>query len=145
MTGVNGFVSPRRPARSEPARSEPAGSEPAGPDAGTQPVVRPYAVTSGRTRPAKGSFELTTIIMAKRAASVPDSGHGPEHLAIIRMCCRPRSVAEIVAYLELPHSVVAVLLGDLLRLDLITVGQPQPADALSDETLEALVEGLRSI
>lgn len=136
MTGVGRFRSPQIR----------AGSDPGWADADTQPVVRPYAVTSGRTRPTRGSFDLTAIVAATRPVSALGSGHGPEHVAIIRMCQQPRSVAEVVAYLDLPHSVVAVLLGDLLHLDLIAVRQPQPADArLSDETLEALLAGLRAL
>lgn len=108
-------------------------------------MVRPCAAVPSRARPALAPFELTTVAVAKEDASLPDPARAPEHLAIIQLCCRPRSVAEIVAYLELPHSIVAGLLADLLRLDLIMVGQPRPADALSDETLEALLEGLRSL
>lgn len=121
-------------------------SDPLWVDADAQPVVRPYAMTFGRTRPAKGSFDLTAIIAANRPASALGSGHGPEHVAIIRMCQQPLSVAEVAAYLDLPLSVVRVLLGDLLNLDLIVVRQPQPASVrLSDETLEALLDGLRAL
>jgi hypothetical protein len=113
-------------------------------DAG--PVVRPYAMTSGRTRPAKGTFDLVTIIAATRPAAALAPGWGPEHVATVEMSQRPISVAEIAAHLDLPISVVRVFLGDLLHADLITVGPSPPADRhFSDETLEAMLNGLRAL
>lgn len=110
------------------------------------PVVRPYAMTSGRTRPAKGTFDLVSIIKAARPASRMGPGYGPEHLAIIRLCQAPISVAEVAAYLDLPISVVRVFLGDLLYQELIIVRQPHfPGRQISDELLEAMIDGLRAL
>lgn len=110
------------------------------------PVVRPYAMTSGRTRPAKGTFDLVSIIVATRPVSMLRPGHSPEQVAIIRMSQRPIAVAEVSAHLDLPISVVRVILGDLLHSEMIMVRQPQPADVqFSDETLEAMLNGLRSL
>jgi hypothetical protein len=108
-------------------------------------VVRPYAVTSGRTRPRSGQFDLISIIAATRPAA-PGRGRGPEQLAILRLCQRPASVAEVAAGVDLPVSVVRVLLGDLLDEGQIAVRQPRPAgQQLSDETLEAMIDGLRAL
>lgn len=112
----------------------------------TGPVVRPYAVTSGRTRPAKGTFDLVSVIRATRAVSALDPGHSPEQLAVLRMSQRPISVAEVSAHLDLPLSVVRVVLGDLLHHELIVVRQPQfPGRRISDEILEAMLDGLRAL
>jgi len=62
-------------------------------DAG--PVVRHYAMTSGRTRPTRGEFDLITLIMAARAATASNAGLQPEHAAIVRLCQNPMSVAEL--------------------------------------------------
>jgi hypothetical protein len=110
------------------------------------PVVRPYTVTAGRTRPSRGRFNLISIIAATRPLPALGPERGPEQVAILRMCQRPLSVAEVAARLDLPLSVVRVLLGDLLDEALIAVRQPQPADQrLSDETLEAMIDGLRAL
>jgi len=115
-------------------------------DADAGPVVRPYAMTSGRTRPAKGTFDVVTIIVATRPASALAPGWGPEHMSTMEMSQQPISVAEIAAHLDLPISVVRVFLGDLLHADLITVGPSPPADRhFDDETLEAMLDGLRSL
>lgn len=110
------------------------------------PVVRPYAMTSGRTRPTKGTFDLVSIIKATRPATALGPGYGPEHLAIIRLSQGPISVAEVAAHLDLPISVVRVFLGDLLYQELIIVRQPHfPGRRISDELLEAMINGLRAL
>lgn len=112
----------------------------------TGPVVRPYAMTSGRTRPTKGTFDLVSIIGATRPASGLAPGHSPEQIAIVRMSQHPISVAEVAAHLDLPLSVVRVFLGDLLQMELIVVRQPQfPGRQISDELLEAMLDGLRAL
>jgi Protein of unknown function (DUF742) len=114
------------------------------PEAG--PVVRPYAMTSGRTRPAKGTFDLVSIIRATRPPSALQAGHSPEQVSIIRLTQHPISVAEVAAYLDLPLSVVRVFLGDLLQMELIIVRQPHfPDRQISDELLEAMLDGLRAL
>lgn len=113
-------------------------------DAG--PVVRPYAMTSGRTRPTKGTFDLVSLIRATRPTAALAPGHSPEHLTIIGLSQQPISVAEVAAHLDLPLGVVRVLLGDLLYLDLIEVRMPELLDGnLSDELLEAMLDGLRAL
>jgi Protein of unknown function (DUF742) len=113
-------------------------------DAG--PVVRPYAMTSGRTRPAKGRFDLVSIIAATRPAAALGPGYSPEHVAIIKVSQRPISVAEVAAHLDLPISVVRVFLGDLLHLDLIAVRQAHTSDhPYSNTTFEAMLDGLRAL
>jgi len=115
-------------------------------DADAQPVVRPYALTSGRTRPVGDVFDLMALIQAAGPPAALGPAHSPERVEIVRLSQRPLSVAELAARLDLPLSVVRVVLSDLRQLDLISVRLPQPADApLSDETLEALLEGLRAL
>ncbi|HCT77552.1 MAG TPA: DUF742 domain-containing protein [Micromonosporaceae bacterium] len=113
-------------------------------DAG--PVVRPYAMTSGRTRPAKGKFDLVALIAATRPATALRAGYSPEHVAIIQMSQRPISVAEVAAHLDLPISIVRVFLGDLLESELIVVRHAHPDDPpFSDAIFEAMLDGLRAL
>src|SRR5512134_4122363 len=88
------------------------------------PVVRPYAMTHGRTRPSHGDFDLITIVVAAQQTMPADAGFGPEHRAIMRRCQRPFSVAEIASHLDLPVGTIRVLLGDLLDARLIRVRPP---------------------
>jgi hypothetical protein len=113
-------------------------------DAG--PVVRPYAMTRGRTRPTSGEFDLIALIMATQPVPPGGGGLGPEHVAIIELCGRPQSVAEISAHLDLPVGIVRVLLGDLLVGGLILVREPRRTNAHpSEPVLKAVISGLRSL
>lgn len=110
------------------------------------PVVRPYAVTSGRTRPSRGSFDLVTTVAATCPPSALGPGRSPEHVAVVRMSQRPVAVAEIAARLDLPLSVVRVILGDLLHSGQIEIRHtPSPDAPISVETLEAMLHGLRAL
>jgi hypothetical protein len=111
------------------------------------PVVRPYAMTGGRTRPATGQFNLISLIAATPAASAAiGMGLGPEHVAITRICRSPLSVAEIAAHLDLPLGTVRVLLGDLLDHGLIVAQEPQPmAELATEDVFEAVINGLRAL
>ncbi len=115
-----------------------------GEDAG--PIVRPYAMTSGRTRPARGMFDLISIVMAVRPLSDQDTSVSPESAQILRYCRRPVSVAELAAHLDLPAGTVKVLLGDLLAQQLIVSRSPAPATGSPGQPiLEAVINGLRAL
>jgi hypothetical protein len=110
------------------------------------PVVRPYAMTRGRTRPSSGDFDLIALIVATQSVPASGSGLGPEHLAIVGLCGRPQSVAEISAHLDLPVGIVRVLLGDLLDGGFILVREPRRTAQLpSEPVLKAVISGLRSL
>jgi hypothetical protein len=110
------------------------------------PVVRPYALTRGRTRPTREGFDLIAIIVASATASFAPPGAGPEHLAILELCIRPLSVAEVSAKMRLPLGVVRVLLGDLLDQGLIVVRKPAPTNQSPDEhVLKEVLHGLKAL
>jgi hypothetical protein len=110
------------------------------------PVVRHYAMTSGRTKPRRGEFDLITLIMATRTPAQLDASIQPELSAIIRMCQNPISVAELATHLDLPAGTVRVLLGDLLDRGHIRTRSPAPAAQLPTERVfKAVLDGLRSL
>ena len=110
------------------------------------PVVRPYAVTRGRARPVAGKFDLISLVSTTRAVSTYDIGLGPEHLAIVALCHRILSVAEVAAHLDLPLGTVRVLLGDLLEWQFVRVIEPRPAPILTDDSIfEQVINGLRAL
>jgi hypothetical protein len=110
------------------------------------PVVRPYAMTHGRTRPSRGEFDLITIVVATQRSAPADAGLGPEHRAIMHRCQRPLSVAEIASQLDLPVGTVRVLLGDLLAESLIRSRPPGPTSNLPPEhVFKAVLDGLRAL
>ncbi|MEV2239381.1 DUF742 domain-containing protein [Micromonospora sp. NPDC049891] len=110
------------------------------------PVVRPYAVTGGRARPVTGTFDLISLVTATRKDVSPEIGLGPEHLAIVGLCQRMQSVAEIAAHLDLPVGTVRVLLGDLVARNLVQIREPHTTVGLPDHSIfEAVINGLRAL
>jgi Protein of unknown function (DUF742) len=115
------------------------------------PVVRPYALTGGRTDPA-GNTVLDLIAVV--AASGPTLGPaelaklGPEHRKLLSLCQAPVTVADVAADIALPLGVVRVLLADLIQQDKITVLPRRPARPQTSTDLDVLKEvldGLRAL
>jgi hypothetical protein len=115
-------------------------------DAEAGPVVRPYALTRGRTRPAGEPLDLIAIVTAVPRAKPDPLRLAPEHLALLRLGQRPASVAELAADLDLPVGVVQVLLADLREQSLITVHNPVPPAQLTDpRILREVADALRRL
>ncbi|MEU7636706.1 MULTISPECIES: DUF742 domain-containing protein [unclassified Streptomyces] len=117
-------------------------------DAG--PVVRPYAMTRGRTRTAaEGRLDLIALVIAESRSGEPiaDQTLSPEHVDIVELCREePQSVAELAAEFDLPVGVVRVLIGDLLDAGLVHVTRPVPPAELPDEqVLREVIDGLRAL
>jgi hypothetical protein len=107
-------------------------------------LVRPYAVTGGRTRPA-AEFHLITLVAA---TGRPLGDVTPEHTRILGACRRPASVAEISAHLRLPIAVIKILLADLLGWRAIVTRAPVafPDTVRPDRhVLEAVLNALRAL
>ena len=110
------------------------------------PVVRPYALTRGRTRPTGEALDLIALVTAVRGVEVNPAGLDPEHLALLRMCRLPASVADLAADLDLPVGVVQVLLADLRERSLIHVHHPTlPARLPDQRILREVADGLRRL
>jgi hypothetical protein len=88
-------------------------------------LVRPFALTRGRTRPSRADFTLISTVTAVDPPPVTAVRCQPEHSRILRLCAEPVAVAELAARLDLPVSVVVILLCDLLEAGRITVRPPR--------------------
>jgi Protein of unknown function (DUF742) len=113
------------------------------------PVVRPYAVTGGRTEPAGGKLlDLIAIIVASgRTVPAGDPmGLSPEHRRILRLCREPATVADVASDTALPLGVVRVLLADLILQGRITVLPQRPVDEQPRaDLLREVLDGLRAL
>ena len=113
-------------------------------DAG--PVVRPYAMTRGRTRPRGAGFELLAVVAVTGRAAADRRRLGPEHLRILRLCRLPTPVADVASDMAVPLGVVRVLLGDLRDDGLITVvGAPRREEIVREDVLQDVLDGLRTL
>ena len=113
-----------------------------------QPLVRPYAMTGGRTRPR---YQLAIEALVHTTAD-PSTLHGqlPEQQRICRLCYEIKSVAEISALLTIPLGVARILVADLAEAGLAAIHQPggddTNADGQPDVTLlERVLSGLRKL
>ena len=115
-------------------------------DAG--PVVRPYAVTGGRTEPADvEALDLLTVVVATGEPVADEPGRlTPEHRRILGMCGEQVTVVDIAAETALPVGVVRVLLADLILQGAITVMRKRPAgQRTGNDVLQEILNGLRAL
>ncbi|MGW6458163.1 DUF742 domain-containing protein [Streptomyces sp. NPDC055078] len=119
-------------------------------DADAGPVVRPYAMTRGRTSSAgQHRMDLIALVVPEPAADHPGNDQllSPEHVEIVERCeSAPQSIAELAAGLDLPVGVVRVLVGDLVEDELVHVTRPVPPAELPDvNILREVINGLRAL
>jgi Protein of unknown function (DUF742) len=112
-------------------------------DAEVGPVVRPFIVTGGRTRPTDERLRVETLVTALPSAlSAPLSF---ERRHIVELCQRPLSIAEIANSLAAPIGVVRVIIADLVAERYVTVEQPlNLRDSTSVHLLERIRDGVRA-
>lgn len=96
-------------------------------------LVRLFALTGGRTRPSRGDFTLITTVTAVDPPPARAPRPQPEQARILRRCGKPIAVAELAAHLDLPVSVVVIMLCDLLEAGLITAHPPHPVSPRSPD------------
>jgi Protein of unknown function (DUF742) len=124
-----------------PRKPEPA------PSGANNPLVRPYAMTGGRTRPR---YQLAIeALVSTTADPARMQGQLPEHQRICHLCREIKSVAEISALLSIPLGVARILVADLAEAGLVAIHQPggdETAGGQPDVTLlERVLSGLRKL
>ena len=108
-------------------------------------LVRPYAMTGGRTRSDTLGLDLITLVVAMHGAT--DLDVEPEYERIMSACQFPTSVVEVAAKVDLPLQVVKVLLSDLINQRLIIFRSPvtSTAEPPSQHVLQAVLDGIRKL
>jgi uncharacterized protein DUF742 len=122
-------------------------------DEPTGALVRPYAVTGGRTRPrldiAIEALVETTARGRTTSSQESSPSHGREQQYIVSLCDgRLQSLAEISARMSLPLGVARVLVADMAADGLVAVYEPTSLDgndAVGTELLERVLSGLRRL
>jgi hypothetical protein len=110
------------------------------------PVVRPYAVTKGRTLPTGGaSFGLIDVVIATSERQPEFLRLGPEHRRILSLCRRPTPVVDLTSEIDLPLGVVRVLLGDLASEGMVRVLSTQKQPMTDERLLRMVLDGLESL
>ncbi|RKE21308.1 DUF742 domain-containing protein [Streptomyces sp. TLI_171] len=113
-----------------------------------EPLIRPFAMTGGRTRP-RYELALEALVSAAvepaRLATLL-----PEHQRICSLCASDvKSVAEISALLGLPLGVARILVADLAEAGLVAIHQPAAGGESGNQPdvtlLERVLSGLRKL
>ncbi|MGW3499074.1 DUF742 domain-containing protein [Streptomyces sp. NPDC001020] len=131
----------------QPVQPQRRAPEPAPAGSSNNPLVRPYAMTGGRTRPR---YQLAIEALVHTTAQPHQmQGQLPEHQRICNLCREIKSVAEISALLTIPLGVARILVADLAEAGLVAIHQPggdESAGGQPDVTLlERVLSGLRKL
>lgn len=109
------------------------------------PVVRPYALTGGLTRPSGQRFDLLDLVGVVRRAPETMPPLAPEQTEVLRRCQIPAPLVDLAAGLDLPVGVVRILVSDLRERGLVTIHRAQPAGAGDLKILQEVLDGLRRL
>jgi hypothetical protein len=108
-------------------------------------LVRPYALTGGRTRAKVGDLPIEALIVS----AVPKNERGRlrhEARRIVDLCDTPISVAEVSARIHVPLGVARVLVGDLVADGLVEVHRMENGNGRPDvRLLERVLDGLQAL
>ncbi|GLW99527.1 DUF742 domain-containing protein [Microtetraspora sp. NBRC 16547] len=110
------------------------------------PLLRPYTITRGRTRPTGPEFDLMTIIRTAPSAFDRAAGLTPEHLRILDICQASTPLVDLASESGLSVNVLRILLGDLRDQGLITARPQASVGHLPEERiLLEVLQGLRAL
>ena len=108
------------------------------------PLVRPYAVTRGRTAARQHDLQLTSLVVTQQHYDqLAGAGLDYEHRQILAWCQSPLSIAEISSHLRLPLSVAKILVVDLLERNLLALRSAAVAPDV--RVLRAVIDGIRRL
>jgi hypothetical protein len=110
-------------------------------------MVRPYAVTRGRTVPDAGqAIGLIDVVVAVPGQPQSAAGRsGPEHRQLLARCDQAVTVVDLASDVDLPVGVVQVLLSDLSQQGLIRVATAHRGPVTSERVLRAVLHGLKAL
>ncbi|MEO5878393.1 MAG: DUF742 domain-containing protein [Streptosporangiaceae bacterium] len=115
-------------------------------DEAAGPVVRPYAISRGRTRPRGEPLDLVTILAGTGDDPPGRVRYSPEELRLLELCRSPCTVADLASDLNLPLGVVRVLAGDLVHQGLLEIRRQRPATARPDQRLlQKVLDDLKAL
>ncbi len=108
-------------------------------------LVRPYAVTRGRTK-ARYHLEIEAMVAASHYETGDLQRLSPEYQAILEFCRDWRSGAEVSAVLKLPLGVARILITDMAAENLVRIHQLDHDQGRPDvRLLERVLSGIRKL
>jgi hypothetical protein len=110
-------------------------------------LVRPYAVTRGRTEPRR-DIPIEGILVASQDALQEARFAGHDKYRIAALCeAQPQSLAELSALTRLPLGVTRVLVADMVADGLLSLHSAAPKNGFTErmDLLERVLSGLRKL
>jgi hypothetical protein len=110
-------------------------------------LVRPYALTAGRTESVV-ELAIEATVELQPSARKKSWPAGQMQSRIIEICESPQSVAEVSAKLSIPLGVTRVLIGDLISEGHLRPRATLTESASTDERrdlIERTLSGLRAL
>ncbi|MGH8873370.1 MAG: DUF742 domain-containing protein [Acidimicrobiia bacterium] len=114
-------------------------------------IVRPYAMTGGRTGAGLPMIALEALVAVTPAGMRMRGRFRWEAAEIIAMSRRETALIELAAMLDVPIGVVRVLVADLRGMGAVTITDPPPesvteTDELAHiDLLEKVLDGIKSL
>jgi hypothetical protein len=99
-----------------------------------EPVIRPFMLTGGRTRPRQEGLRIESLVQVRPGESLDRLRF--ETRRIVELCTQPVSLAELSGRMRVPLGVVRVLVSDLVSDGVLTKAER------ADHTI-ALLERIR--
>jgi hypothetical protein len=110
-------------------------------------LVRPYAVTRGRTEPRR-DIPIEAVLVANQSAVQEARFAGHDKYRIAVLCeAKPQSLAELSAHTRHPLGVTRVLVADMVADGLLTLHSAAPKTGFTERMnlLERVLSGLRKL
>ena len=106
-------------------------------------LIRPYAITGGRTG-GEVEIGLESQIQASTRASTHLGAYRWEAAQLIELVQTPMALIELAARLELPLGVARVLVADLISDGAVVLHQPVATQNFGS-LLERVLDGVRNL
>ena len=135
---------PRSPYPGMAAPQRQGGAQPGGDHEESSSLVRPYAITGGRTQP-RYQLPIEALVSTTAYAHGDLTRLTPECMAIVDLCGDWRSVAEISALLRIPLGVARIIVADMAEQGLVRIHQPAADEGADLNLLERVLSGLRKL
>ena len=125
------------------ADAVPAAPEPEEPGDDGARLIRPYAMTGGRTT-ASADISLETQIQTSTRLNGDASSYRWEAAKILRLAERPMALVELAARAEIPIGVARVVISDLLEEGVVNVQRNVTVTSYTS-LLEKVLDGIRDL
>lgn len=110
-------------------------------------LVRPYAVTRGRTEPSRAIAIEAVLVTSPQGMQEAHFSERDRRTIAVLCSERAQSMAEIAAYLALPLGVARVLVADMVSSGMLVLHDTDDSGDINQriDVLERVLVGLRRL